>query len=78
METKLGKQLTVIWHVDNLMALCEDNFGLVKFSCYLGKIYGTKLNMHTGQKHEYLGMDMEFNEDGMLEVLMITYLKKPD
>jgi hypothetical protein len=75
METKSGKQLTMIWHVDDLMALCKDNFELMKFLCYLGKIYGTKLSMHTGQKHKYLGMDMEFNEDGMLEVLMITYLK---
>ncbi len=31
--------------------------------------------MHTGQKHEYLGMDLEFNEDGTLKALMITYLK---
>ncbi len=75
LETKFGKQLTMIWHVDNLMAPCKDNFKLTKFLCYLGKIYGTKLIMHTGQKHEYLGMYMEFNEDGMLEVLMVTYLK---
>ncbi len=75
METKSRKQLTVIWHVDNLMASCEDNFELTNFLCYLGKIYGTKLSMHTGQKHEYLGMDMEFNKDGMLEASMITYLK---
>jgi hypothetical protein len=66
METKSGKQLTMIWHVDNLMASCEDDFELTKFSCYLGKIYGTKLSMHTGQKHKYLGMVMEFNKDGML------------
>ncbi len=31
--------------------------------------------MHTGRKHKYWGMNMEFNEDGTLEVLMITYLK---
>ncbi len=74
-ETKSGKQLTVIWHMDDLIASCKDDFELTKFSCYLRKIYGTKLSMHTGQKHEYLGMDMEFNEDGMLEALMITYLK---
>jgi hypothetical protein len=72
MESKSKKQLTMIWHVDNLMASCEDNVRLTKFSCYLGKIYGTKLSMHTGQKHEYLGIDMEFNEDGMLEVSIIT------
>jgi hypothetical protein len=75
METKSGKQLSVIWHMDNLMALCEDDFKLTKFPCYLGKIYRTKLSMHTGQKHKYWGMDMEFNRDGMLEVSMITYLK---
>jgi hypothetical protein len=71
METKSGKQFTVIWHVDGLMALCKDDFELTKFLCYLRKIYGTKLGMHTGQKHEYWRMDMEFNEDGTLEVLMI-------
>ena len=75
METKSGKQLTMIWQVDDLMALCKDNFKLTKFLCYLGKIYRTKLSMHTGLKHRYLGMDMEFNKDGMLEVSMITYLK---
>jgi hypothetical protein len=75
METKSRKQLTVIWHVDNLMASCKDNFELTKFLCYHGKIYRTKLSMHTGQKHKYLGMDMEFSKDGMLEVLMSTYLK---
>jgi hypothetical protein len=33
-----GKQLTVVWHVDDLMASCEDDFELTKFSCYLAKI----------------------------------------
>jgi hypothetical protein len=31
-ETKSGKQLSVIWHVDDLMALCEDDFQLTTFS----------------------------------------------
>jgi hypothetical protein len=48
MEIESGKQLTVIRHVDGLMASCEDDFELTKFWCYLGKIYGTKLSMHTG------------------------------
>jgi len=61
--TKGGKQLTVVWHVDDLMVSCEDNFELPKFSCYLGNIYGTKLSMHMGCKHDYLGIDMEFCED---------------
>ena len=52
-----------------------DNFELTKFSCYLAKIYGQKLTMHTGTKHDYLGVGMEFNEDGTLDASMIPYLK---
>jgi hypothetical protein len=74
MITKSGKQLTVVWHVNNLMGLCEDDFELTKFLCYLGSINGTKLSMHTKKKHNYLGIDMKFNDDGTL-VSMIAYLK---
>jgi hypothetical protein len=75
MTTKSGKQLTVVWRVDDLMASCEDNFELTKFLCYLGKIYGPKLSIHMGRKHNYLRVDMEFNEDGTLGVSTIKYLK---
>jgi len=70
MMTKGGKQLTVVWHLDDLMVSCEDDFKLTKFLCYLGSIYGTKLSMHMGRKHDYLGVDMEFCEDGALEASM--------
>jgi hypothetical protein len=58
-----GEQLTIVWHVDNLMALCKINFKLTKMSCYLAKIYGPKLTMRTGRKHDYLGVDLEFCKD---------------
>ncbi len=74
MTTKEGKQLTVVWHVDDLMALCEDNFEFTKFSCHLGKLYGPKLSMRTGHKHNYVGLDMEFCEDGALDVSIFKYL----
>ncbi len=35
-----GKQLTVIWHVDDLMGSCVVDFELTKLSCYLASIYG--------------------------------------
>jgi hypothetical protein len=60
METANGKQLTMIWHVDNLMASCKDDFELTRFSCDLGRKYGTKLKIHLDKKHNYLGMDVEF------------------
>ena len=68
--------MTVIWHIDNLMGTCTDDFELTKFSCYLAKIYGPKLSMHMGNKHNYLGVDLEFNDDGTLDVLMVNYLKR--
>ncbi len=43
-----GEQLTVIWHVDDLMLSCRINFELTKLSCYLARMYGPKLRMHTG------------------------------
>jgi hypothetical protein len=58
-----GKQLTVIWHVDDLMASCMVDFKLTKPSCYLANIYGPKLMMHMGNKHNYLGIDLEFQQD---------------
>ena len=74
MVTKAGKQLTVIWHVNDLMVSCGDNFELTTFSCYLGNIYEPKLSMHMEHKHDYLGVDVEFCEDGALEVSMFKYL----
>jgi hypothetical protein len=57
------------------MASCEDDFELSKFSCYIGRIYGPSLSMHLGKKHDYLGVDMEFCDNGALEVSMIKYLR---
>ncbi len=70
-----GKQLTVIWHVDDLMASCGVDFELTKLSCYLANEYGPKLTMHTGNKHNYLGVDFEFEQEGRLSVSMVNYLK---
>jgi hypothetical protein len=75
MTSKDGKQLTMIWHVDDLMAACKDDFELTKFVCYLARIYGPKLTMHTGSKHDYLGMELKFNKDGTLDMSMVQYLK---
>jgi hypothetical protein len=57
------------------MAMCKEGFKLTKILCYLAKIYGTKLAMHTGHRHNYLGIDMEFTSKGTLQVSMIAYLK---
>jgi hypothetical protein len=73
-EVEEGEKLTIIWHMDDLMVSCKLDFELTKFLCYLAKIYGPKLTMHTGQKHNYLGVDLEFTAEGSLEVSMVKYL----
>jgi hypothetical protein len=72
-----GKQVTVIWHVDDLMlmALCVVGFELTKLSCYLANIYVPKLTVHMGNKHDYLRVDLDFQQDGRLNVSMVNYLK---
>jgi hypothetical protein len=68
--TKNGKQLTVVWHVDDVYASCVDDFELTKFACYLGGIYGPRLTMHTGTKFDYLGMNLDFEGDGGVAIEM--------
>lgn len=68
--------MTLMWHVDDLMLSCKSDFELTKkLSCYLAKICGPKLTMHTGRTHEYLGVDMEFQMNGTLGISLIPYLK---
>ena len=56
------------------MMSCDENFELTKFSCYLANIYGPKLAMHLGNKHDYLEMDFKFMDNRSLEVSMFQYL----
>ena len=73
--TEKGDQITVIWHVDDLMVSCKDDFEITKFACYLADIYGPKMTMHSGDRHDYLGVIMEF-KDQKVEVSMFEYLDK--
>jgi hypothetical protein len=44
------EQLTVVWHVDNLMAMCKLDFKLTKMLCYLAKDIRTKANDAHGKE----------------------------
>ena len=64
-----------MWHVDDLMVSCKDNFVIKKFACYLADIYGPKMSMHTSNRHDHLGVIMEF-KDQKVKLSMFDYLKK--
>eukprot|EP00804_Cyclotella_cryptica_P010775 CCRYP_008726-RB/>CCRYP_008726-RB protein AED:0.29 eAED:0.29 QI:0/-1/0/1/-1/1/1/0/375 len=74
-ETKNGHQLTVLWHVDDLKISCKDKFEVTKLICYLRKIYGNKMTVHRGGKGKYLGMHLDFTEDGVFQVDMSKYVE---
>ncbi len=48
-DSEFGKQLTVIQHVDNLMASCKDDFKLTKFLCYFQDLWTTDHNSYWRQ-----------------------------
>ena len=71
-----GSQMTVTWHVDDLKVSHAESFQITKFATYLSTIYGKKLTVHRGKIHDYLGMDLDFTNKGVVKVAMIKYLKK--
>jgi hypothetical protein len=73
-ETEKGHQLTVHWHVDDLKISCKDKYEVTKLICYLRKIYGDKMTVHRGGKGKYLGMHLDFTEQGIFQVDMSSYI----
>ena len=78
-----GKQLTVVWHVDDLkISHVEDDIISEFIKKLRGKYetmpYGIKtpLIVHRGRKHDYLGMTLDYSIDGKVIVDMRDYVKK--
>ena len=72
-----GQQCTMTWHVDDLkishakehvvrsvMKKIQHNFGQY-----------SDLSMHIGKRHDYLGMILDFNSPGVLEIDMSDYIQ---
>jgi hypothetical protein len=71
-----GKQMTVTFHVDDLKISHAEEFELTKMIIWLGKKYGNKLVVHRGDVHDYLGMDLDYSEKGVVKLSMIKQLEK--
>jgi hypothetical protein len=72
--SEMGKQQTVLWHVDDLMMSHVEPDENTKLLKYLEGIYGDKMTITRGSKHRYLGMDMDFSKPGILGILMVKYI----
>ena len=71
-----GKQMAVIWHVDDLNVSHVDPKENTKFANWTKKIYSKKITIDRGKIHDYLGMDMDWTKDGQVSISMIKHLAK--
>jgi hypothetical protein len=71
-----GSQMTVTWHVDDLKVSHKEGKELKKFGQFLRDKFRDQLTEHTGNIHDYLGIDLDYLKSGQLGVLMIKYLHK--
>ncbi len=60
-----GKQMTVRWHVNDLMISHVNQYKILKFVKCIKDIYGDNLAKNVGMTHDYLGMifDYVFEEE---------------
>ncbi len=74
-----GKQMTICWHVDDLLIGHVDSSVVTTFLSWLAAPYDTadkKLDVTRGPRHDYLGMNIDFSEPGSVRFDMIPYISK--
>ncbi len=76
MSLALPTQLLAAYNVDDLKISHVDPFQVTKFCQYLASIYRNGLVVHRSKVHNYLGMDLNFALNGIVQVSMITYTSK--
>ena len=70
-----GKQMTICWHVDDLKVSHKRGAEVKKLESWLRSIYGN-ITVSEGSKHTYLGMDLDYSEDGKCHVTVAGYTKE--
>jgi hypothetical protein len=74
-KTVAGTQFIVTWHVDDLKLSHVSSDEVTKTIEWLKSIYGQDMRVSRGKKHDYLGMDLDYSNDGEVKITMINYLK---
>ena len=70
------KQLTVTWHIDDLKISHVDGQVVQQFVNDLKAEFGQlgEISVSEGSRHDYLGMFLDYGEDGVVQVDMRPYL----
>ena len=70
-----GKQMTICWHVDDLKISHRRKAEVQKIGHWLRSIYGN-ISVSHGDKHTYLGMDLDYSDKGKCRITMSGYTKE--
>ncbi|GAX19421.1 hypothetical protein FisN_4Lu403 [Fistulifera solaris] len=73
-----GKQCTICWHVDDLMITHVDQKVLDDIAEKFNNKYGSPeapVTATRGEVHDYLGMTLDFSEDGKVQFRMDDYVE---
>jgi hypothetical protein len=71
-----GSQMTVRWHVDDLMISHSRNEDILQFLRALKDMYGDNLAENTGRIQDYLRMVFDFSDWDKVKINMTKYLLK--
>lgn len=73
-----GQQMTIIFHVDDMMLSHKDPDVVTKYLKKLNGVYGTidPMTSTRGKIHEYLGMTIDYSVKGEAKITMYDYIKK--
>ena len=70
-----GKQMTITWHVDDLKISHDSDDAISDVITWLKSIYG-QLDASRGMKHQYLGMDLDYSDEGKVKISMEQFTRK--
>jgi hypothetical protein len=75
-KTVNGKQLTVLWHVDDLKVSHEDPAIVTNMLQTINERYGKEvpIAITRGKVHDYLGMVLDYTEEGRVKISMSQYI----
>jgi hypothetical protein len=79
-----GKQCTIVWHVDDLKISHEDTKAVDTIINLLDAKYGQEIvggkrapvTVTRGKIHDYLGMVLDYSEDGVVKIDMTDNINK--
>jgi hypothetical protein len=68
--------MTVTWHVDDLKVSHKSNLVITEFIRLMASKYSDKITVNRGKRHDYLGMDLNFLQKGVVKMSMIKHIQR--